>query len=93
MSGIIDRSGVIAVGGTRQPLMVANHSRNGFMVQNVSIGDLWINVLGVTAVAGQPSILIAAGEIYETPSGLYSNHHSVDIYGATTNQAFTAMEW
>lgn len=89
---LIDRSGTITTGGTAQTLMVENSAREGFMVQNNSTGDLWINELGNTAAASQPAIKIASGQIYETVQGqpcLYA----VSIFGATTAQAFTAREW
>jgi hypothetical protein len=92
MALIIDRSGTITAGGTAQTLMVYNDAREGFMVQNNSTGDLWINELGSTAVASQPSIKIASGQLYESPKNLPCPY-AISIIGATTSQAFTAREW
>jgi hypothetical protein len=87
-----DHSGTIASGGSPQPLMPANASRNGFMVQNSSAGDLWINEMGANAAASEPSIKIAAGTTYTTQ--LYAPcPNAVSIFGATTSQAFTCLEW
>lgn len=88
---INDRSGTITTGGTPQSLMAANSSRKGFMVQNISAGDLWINELGAaTQTAG--SIKIAPGATYSSPLG-GTPLGAVSIVGATAAQAFTAREW
>jgi hypothetical protein len=86
-----DRGGTIAAGGTPQQMMAANTARRGFLIQNQSTGDLYINGLS-TAAANQTSLRIPAGALYET-----SPHHSgtgaVSIFGATTGQAFYAREF
>ena len=89
---ITSRSGTIATGGAAQSLMAANAARKGWFIQNNSTGDLWVNRFGGTAIAGQPSILIPAGALYETPDG-GSGGNALSIYGATTGQTFTAAEW
>ncbi|MEE7463431.1 hypothetical protein MFUR16E_20410 [Methylobacterium fujisawaense] len=85
------RSGTIAAGGTAQQLMAANASRRGFVVQNQSSGDLWVNGTS-TATADQNSLRIRPDAYYETPA-----HHvgtgAVSILGATTGQAFYAREF
>ncbi len=86
-----DRSGTIAAGGTAQTLAPANAARGGFLVQNVSSGDLWITSMG-TASAAQPSLKIGAGQLYEFPqSGIPAS--ALSIVGGATGQAFTAREW
>lgn len=89
---ITSRSGTIATGGTAQSFMVANAARKGWFIQNNSTGDLWVNRFGGTATASQPSILIPAGALYETPDG-GSGGNALSIFGATTGQTFTAAEW
>ncbi|MGU3386938.1 hypothetical protein ACLBYG_20675 [Methylobacterium sp. D53M] len=84
-------SGTIAAGGTAQQLMAANASRRGFVVQNQSSGDLYVNGLG-TATADQNSLKIAAGDFYET-SVQHVGTGAVSIIGATTGQAFYAREY
>lgn len=87
----VNRSGTIAVAATAQQLMAANASRKGFWVQNVSSADLWINDAG-TAAGGQPSMLIPAGALYESPeTGVPTS--AISIFGATLGQAFSAREW
>lgn len=88
----IDRSGTIATGATAQTLMSANAARKGWFIQNNSTGDLWVNRFGDPAIAGQPSLLIPAGALYETPDG-GSGGNALSIYGATTGQTFTSAEW
>jgi hypothetical protein len=72
--------------------MAANANRIGYWIQNNSAGDLWINEIGGTAAASQPSIKIVSGALYESPvTGCPVG--AISIYGATTSQAFTAREW
>lgn len=92
MSILIDRSGTITVGGTAQVLMHDNSAREGFMIQNISSGDLWINELGGTAAASQPCIKLTSGQLYET-LGSQPCPYAISIFGATTGQAFIAREW
>jgi len=87
-----DRSGTITLGGTAQTLMAANPLRRGYLIQNNSAGTLWFNELGVTAVQASPSISIAAGALYQSPSP-GTSALAISIIGATTGQAFTAREW
>ena len=89
---ITSRSGTIATGATAQTLMSANAARKGWFIQNNSTGDLWVNRFGDPAIAGQPSLLIPAGALYETPDG-GSGGNALSIYGATTGQTFTSAEW
>ncbi len=86
-----DRSGAIAAGGTAQTLMAANAGRRGFWVQNLSGDALYINGLG-DAAAGQPSLRIPAGAIYEEPASGVSTT-AISIFGAAAGQAFSAREW
>ncbi len=88
---LADRSGTITAGGTAQQLAAANAARLGLLVQNLSTGDLWLNMLG-TATASQPSLLLAAGAYWESPVG-FGAVGAVSIFGATTGQAFSAKEW
>lgn len=86
-----NRSSTVTSGGAAQVLMAANTARKGFLLQNLSTGDLWISSLG-TAAASQPSLLIPAGAYYEAPaSGVPTQ--AISIFGATTGQAFSAREW
>ena len=84
-----DLSGTVTSGGTAQTIAAANTDRRYLLIQNHSDTDCWINI-GVTAVAGQPSIkLFANGGVYEplvVPQALIS------LFGAVTGKAFTAKE-
>jgi hypothetical protein len=86
-----DRGGTITAGGTAQQFMAANTSRRGYVIQNQSTGDLYVNCLA-TAAANQTSLKVPAGALYSTDP-----HHSgtgaCSIYGATTAQAFYAREF
>jgi hypothetical protein len=87
-----DRSGTITAGATAQTLMSANSSRLGWQLQNNSVGDIWFNELGSTAVENQPSFKLAPGDSYESPVGATTTA-AISIIGSTTGQAFTAREW
>lgn len=86
-----DRGGTVTAGGTAQQFMAANTARRGFVVQNQSTGDLYVNCL-TAAAANQTSLKIPAGALYDTPP-----HHAgtgaCSIFGATTGQAFYAREF
>lgn len=86
-----DRSGTVTTGGTAQTLMASNASRKGWRVMNLSTGDLWINDKGGTAAATQPAFKLLAGYAYESPT-FGASTAAISIFGATTGQAFEAME-
>ncbi len=86
-----NRSSVIATGGVAQDLAPANAARRGYQVYNMSSNDLWISEVG-SASAGIGSIKIAPGGYYDSPiTGVTSG--AISIFGATTNDAFTAWEF
>ena len=85
-----DRSGTITAGGTAQVVLPAFPGRHGCMIQNQSLGSLWVSETA-TAVAGPPSILIPAGQQFLCMSPASGQAYS--IIGATTAQAFAAREW
>lgn len=86
-----DRSGTIATAGTAQPVAAARAARRGFMLQNLSSGDLWIG-LGTAAAAGAGAIRVGAGQMYESPAaGVPAG--AISVVGAAAGQAFTAKEW
>jgi hypothetical protein len=88
---VTNRSGTLAAGGVSQVLMPANTARRGYWVQNVSAGLLWVNAFGAAA-ATQPSIAIPPNGLYECPAGSVPATE-LQIFGATTGQAFSAREW
>jgi hypothetical protein len=91
IQSMTNRSGTITTGGTAQALMAANTARNGWLVQNLSGGDLWVSDLG-TAAATQPSMRVPPGAVLRsTPGGVVAA--ALSIFGATTGQAFSAREW
>lgn len=84
----VDRSGTITLGGTAQQLLPADPARNGFYVQNVSTGDLYVNVnatASATVSTNNGSIKLGSGAYWEHPC---SANAAVSIFGATTGQAF-----
>lgn len=88
-----DWSTTISSGGTAQILSFANPQRRGFWLQNLSSGTLWINVIGGTATASQPSIAVYPSTApFVSPVNM-SPQTQLSIYGATTGQAYTFQEW
>lgn len=86
-----DRSGTITSGGASQTVMGQNNNRHGCSIQNVSSGDLWVNDVGGSAVANQPSFKVTSGAMYQCVNG--SGTAAITVLGATTGQAFAAREW
>ena len=88
----VDRSGVIAQGGTSQQLCPAGPERRAFWIQNLSSYDLWVNDTGASATVGRPSLKIPVGGIYESlPNGISST--VINITGSTSGQSFAAREY
>lgn len=84
-----DRSGAITAGGTAQWAVVSpNLNRRYFVFQNHSDTDMWINE-DTVAVAGQPSIKVAAGGYYEP---LVPPLGKISVICATTGKQFTCKE-
>lgn len=84
-------SGSIATGGTAQNAASSNSTRKGYLLQNLSTGDLWFSTLA-TAVADQPSIKLPAGAYFESPLGA-AGTGAISIIGATTGQKWAGREW
>jgi hypothetical protein len=86
-------SNTLASGGSAQTLYdPAGQPYKGYWLRNNSTTSLWVNENG-TAVAGQPSIEIKPGELYETPPNLPIMIEPLSIIGATTSQAWAARVW
>lgn len=86
-----DRSGTIAAGATAQTAAAALTTRRYLLIENLSTTeDLWFN-FGTTAVASQPSILLAAGKSWENPPH-FCPTGLVSVIAATTGHAFTCKE-
>lgn len=90
LGALTDRSGTITLGGTAQSLMAANLARRYLFVENLSVGDEWINFT-VAAVLSQPSIRLVPGASFVMESSIVSSD-ALSIIGATTAQAFAAKE-
>lgn len=88
LSTLTDASGTITAGGTSQQLMASNASRAYLFIQNLSTGNLYINFT-TAASAGAGSILLLPNASYVL-EGFFQDTEAVNIYGATTGQAFTA---
>lgn len=91
-SNLQDRSGTITAGGSPQALLAASNGRQGWLIQNLSAGDLFVN--DVAAAALDTGFKIPAGAILDssaTPA--YPARNALSIWGATTGQKFTAREF
>lgn len=95
---LTNRSGTITAGGTAQVLAAANTARRYLMIQNASVGTLWVS-LDTTAVAGSPSIALEGCNVANDGSGgslvfegSFIPTGAISIIGATTGQAFVGKE-
>lgn len=87
---VTDGSGTITSGGTSQQIFAANATRQYLIVQNLSSGNLYVN-LGAAATTGSGSILLLPNSSFLMEDQFVSNQ-TVNIIGATTGQAFTAKQ-
>jgi hypothetical protein len=88
-----NRSGTITAGGTAQALIAANAAGVRFSIVNLDSGaTLWINEIGGTAAAAQPSFPLFPNESYETHAGQIITQ-GVSIFSALTGHAFSAREF
>jgi hypothetical protein len=83
-----DRSGTITTGGSAQVLAAAHATRRWLFIQNTSTGILYFSFTGTASLS---SVQLAPGACYENPSH-FCPVGAISIYGATTAQAFVAME-
>lgn len=84
-------NGTITAGGFAQQLLGASSIRKGFFVQNNSSANLAVSLQGSTPSAAGP-VLIPAGQLFSTPPGM-PVPGPVQIWGATTSQAFSWADW
>ena len=85
-----DKSNEITTGGAAQVAMAALSTRKGYFFQNISSEIMWGSWIGTAApsTAGsfpiQPNGIIRSTQVCETTA--------LSIYGATTDQEYTAWE-
>lgn len=88
-AAFVDGSGTIAVGNTSQQVFAANADRSYLFLLNTSDTVMYVN-FATAAVAGQPSITLAAnGGFYEP---LVAPNQTVNIICATAGKTFVAKE-
>ncbi|HEY6019841.1 MAG TPA: DUF1859 domain-containing protein [Candidatus Paceibacterota bacterium] len=90
VTGAIDRSGTIALGGTRQQLLAANASRKRWLVSNPSTATEILQISYVTNVAGL--IDLQPGATWSETDASVSGDE-IWVVAATLGHAFTAYEW
>jgi hypothetical protein len=79
----------ITTGGVAQVAIPANPARRNFEIQNLSSGDLFINIGGTASATN--GFLIPAKGMYSEPAG-YSSNVAVSIFGASTGQLYTYIQ-
>jgi len=89
-AALTDGSGTITAGGTSQQVFAANTTRQYLFIQNLSTGNLYIN-FGSAASAVSGSILLLPNSSFVMEENTVTNQ-TVNIFGATTAQAFTAKQ-
>ena len=90
----VQKSGITSpTVSTNTVVMAANTSRNGWLIRNThATASIWINELGVSAVVGQPSLEIKAGELFICPLN-YVVTTAINVISSTASVPFTAREW
>lgn len=78
--------------GSSQEVAAANKHRLGFLIQNISDTDMYIN-FGATAAASAGSILLEAnGGYWETPPHGVPTA-AINLFCSAGAKDFTAKEW
>ena len=91
---VVNASGTIGSGTTSQQLLAASSTRLGGMLQNQHATEaLWVNPLGVAAVIGQPSLMVAAGATICCPKDFPLTTTQVNVNATTTGHPFAAFSW
>ena len=80
-------AGSITIGGTAQVAVAASATRIGLTIQNLSLGDLFMNGGGTSTPNGDSEWVPAGSE-----NDFGSLVSAVSIYGATTGQKFLVIE-
>ena len=87
-----NRSGTIAAPSVSQSLAPALRNREGFVIQNISDTEMWINDLGAaSAAAGSWKIPAGAMFVLTRAEGLTGR--AITIFCTAAGKAFTAREW
>jgi hypothetical protein len=84
-----DKSGTITTGGTAQNAIAANSNRKGWMIQNISDTDMYINEAG-TATTGKFLLKSGASAVSQ---GNAVTTGAISILCATTGKAFAGVEY
>jgi hypothetical protein len=79
----------ITTGGTAQNLALARSARSGWLLQNLSNGDLWVEDTANPVVNG--SILVPSGKMFVCPANMVTTG-ILKVLGATTGQQFVFKE-
>ncbi|MBT9137685.1 MAG: hypothetical protein DDT31_00223 [Syntrophomonadaceae bacterium] len=79
----------IATGGTAQQVFETNPNRRYIALQNLSSGDLWIDINRVAVI--DQCIKVLPNGYYETPSKAIPSF-GLSVIAATTGQSFVVME-
>lgn len=73
-------------------LAPARKDRRYFYFQNHSDTDMWINVLGLTASAAQPSILVKAAGGFIEAMPTCASETAFTVFCASAAKGFTYLE-
>lgn len=87
-----DGSGTITEGGSEQSLFAGAAPVHGFMVQNTSDTDLWVDDVGTAAAGGSSIYLAPLSPPFITPPG-YVPAGPVTVFGPVTGKQFMARQW
>lgn len=84
------QEGTITTGGTAQVFLPQNVLRQGFEIMNKSASDLYFSIGGTASLT--VGFKLVSGGSYSSPATRTSTK-PISIWGATTSQAFTFIEY
>ena len=90
-ASVSNGDGTVTTGGSAQTLFSGAVPANGYMIQNTSAHDMWINDEG-TAAVGSGIYLASKSAPFITPPG-YKPPGVVSLLGTTTSDTFVARRW
>jgi hypothetical protein len=91
-TGANTTSGSITTGGTGQVLSATNSQRKAFEIQNTSAGILRLMISNATIATSSNGFSVPAGGSYSFPS-MVSTTQQISVWGATTGQTYTFIEY
>lgn len=89
---ITSADGSITSANVSQTIVVGNSLRSGWIFQNTSSANLYIEDVSATATVGK-GYQVAAGQILSTYLNIPNSSNPIQVIGGTAGQTFTFRQW